>query len=86
MTNQERANKINNVLPALHSSLLHALYFALEGTGVDSARVFSLVSDTELSGEEKLLACELAFERETEIFGMIRFQLSRALLEKDLGV
>jgi hypothetical protein len=40
----------------------------------------------ESSGEEKLLACELAFERETEIFGMIRFQLSRALLEKDLVV
>jgi len=48
--------------------------------------VFSLVSDKELSGEEKLLACELAFERETEIFGMIRSQLSHALLQKDLGV
>lgn len=86
MTSQERASRINDALPAMHAYLLYELYFALEGTDVDAARVFSLVSDIKLSGEEKLLACELAFEREPEIFSKIKSQLSRALLLKDLDV
>lgn len=86
MTNQERADRINEALPVLHAYLLYALYFALDGTGVDASKVFSLVSDKALSGKDKLLACELAFEREPEIFGKIKSKLSRALLEKDLDV